>query len=64
MYETLLNWADSSGVKPLPVSVEQHPEYGRCLVAAEDIPNGSVLLSVPLEQVFQSQVRAGLSPVF
>jgi hypothetical protein len=60
LYETLLDWADVSGVDPRPVAVQQHSEYGRCLVATEDIPNGTVLLSVPLEQVFQSQV--GLQP--
>jgi hypothetical protein len=56
VYEALLDWADASGVEQRPVAVQQHPDYGRCLVATQDIANGTVLLSVPLEQVFQSQV--------
>lgn len=56
MYEALLDWADAADMAQRPVAVEQHPDFGRCLVATQDIPNGTVLLSVPLEQVFQSQV--------
>lgn len=56
VYEALLDWADALDVSPRPVAVQHHPEYGRCLVATEEIPNGTVLLSVPLDQVFQSQV--------
>lgn len=58
VYEVLLDWADTAAAEPheRPVKVQEHPQYGRCLVAVEDIPNGTVLLSVPLEQVFQSQV--------
>lgn len=56
VYEALLDWADAADMAQRPVAVEQHPDFGRCLVATQDIPNGTVLLSVPLEQVFQSQV--------
>lgn len=57
IYEALLDWADTGDASLRPVAVQQHPKYGRCLVASQDIPNGTVLLSVPLEKVFQSQVR-------
>lgn len=63
VYEALLDWADVSGVDPRPVAVQQHSEYGRCLVATEDIPIGTVLLSVPLDQVFQSQVCLHPAPL-
>lgn len=57
VFDQLLRWADADADDtPLAVRVEQHPQYGRCLVAAEDVPaTGSVLLSVPIDRVFASQ---------
>lgn len=57
-YARLLHFA-ADGINPPKVEVcEQLPGGGgRGLVAAADVPAGGVLLSVPLDRVFTSQVR-------
>lgn len=54
----VLGWATCKDLRyeQLPVQVQQHPEYGRCLVAVQDIAADEVLLSVPTDRVFASQV--------
>jgi hypothetical protein len=55
----LLGWATGRDLRyeQLPVEVQQHPQYGRCLVAVQDIAADEVILSVPTDRVFASQVR-------
>lgn len=56
----LLGWATGKDLRyeQLPVEVQQHPQYGRCLIAVQDIAADEVLLSVPTDRVFASQVGA------
>jgi hypothetical protein len=54
----LLGWASGKDLRyeQLPVEVQHHPQYGRCLVAVQDIEADEVILSVPTDRVFASQV--------
>jgi hypothetical protein len=54
----VLGWATCRDLRyeQLPVQVQQHPQYGRCLVALQDIAADEVILSVPTDRVFASQV--------
>jgi hypothetical protein len=54
----LLGWATGKDLRyeQLPVQVQQHPQYGRCLVAVQDIAADEVILSVSTDRVFASQV--------
>ncbi|KAF6251907.1 hypothetical protein COO60DRAFT_577679 [Scenedesmus sp. NREL 46B-D3] len=58
----LLGWATGKDLRyeQLPVEVQQHPQYGRCLIAVQDIAADEVLLSVPTDRVFASQTAEDL----
>uniref|UniRef100_A0A383V998 SET domain-containing protein n=1 Tax=Tetradesmus obliquus TaxID=3088 RepID=A0A383V998_TETOB len=58
----VLGWATCKDLRyeQQPVQVQQHPQYGRCLVAVQDIAADEVLLSVPTDRVFASQAADDL----
>ncbi|KAF6253661.1 hypothetical protein COO60DRAFT_1703728 [Scenedesmus sp. NREL 46B-D3] len=58
----LLGWATGKDLRyeQLPVEVQQHPQYGRCLVAVQAIAADEVVLSVPTDRVFASQAAEDL----
>ena len=56
VYDELLQWVLQD--RPRLVAVQDVAGRGRGLVAQADLGPGQVLISVPLNQVFMSQMRA------
>ncbi len=56
--EVLLEWATQQRASDLPCRAGLSPQTGvRGLLATRDISPGETILAVPLERVYQSQVR-------
>lgn len=53
---SLLEWATAQATSSLKCQV-QHGARGRGLVAVQDIQAGEMILSVPLQRVYSSNVR-------